>query len=141
MKSFKVLTVVFAVLLATVSTSSLAIAAKNRQQVNSAKSNSKTVRKVAKAKKKVVQKPAKKYPLIIVFGRDACGRTVRMKEELARHNIRYKYSDVDNPAMNQQMWDLLSRYEFDPNDLGLPVVYVKGYVFLDPSIEDVKSQI
>lgn len=128
-------------MLSTVSTSSIAIAGKNNQQVNSVTSNRKTARKVVKVKKNVSKNPAKKSPLILVFGRDTCSRTTHMRQLLGGSKISYKYRDVDDPAINQQMWDMLRRYELKSNYVSLPVVYVKGNVFLNPSLEDVKSKI
>ncbi len=76
-----------------------------------------------------------------MFGRDACGRTVHMKEQLGNSKITYKYRNIDDPNIRKQMWDMLGRYELKSNHVSLPVVYVKGHVFLNPSLGDIKGQI
>lgn len=142
MKSLKSLIVVFAALVSTASTSSLVLAENNHEQVKLATSKSKTVIKVKKITgKKVVKKAVKKYPLILVFGTDRCGRTTYMRKQLTSNKIAYKYRNLDDPMVNKQMWDLLRRYELKSNSVSLPVVYVKGNVFLNPGLEDVKSKV
>ena len=95
---------------------------------------------VVKVKNNTVNKSAKKYPLILVFGRKTCVRTVNLEKQLVRNQIKYKFRNVDDPAINKQMWEMLRRYELKSNTVSLPVVYVKGYVFLNPRVEDVKSK-
>jgi hypothetical protein len=142
---FQHLTFVLAVLFSTVSTSSLAIAAKTPPKVQQTANKSKTIKNVTPAKKnlakKVVKKVAKKYPLILVFGTDTCGRTTRMRQQLTSSKITYKYRNLDDPNTNKQMWDMLGRYELPSNHVSLPVVYVKGNVFLNPSLGDIKGKI
>lgn len=145
MNRFQHLTFVLAVLFSTVGTSSLAIAAKTPQKIQQTTNKSKTIKKVTPAKKniakKVVKKAVKKYPLILVFGTETCSRTTRMKQQLTSSKITYKYRNIDDPNTNKQMWDMLRRYELKSNYVSLPVVYVKGNVFLNPSIGDIKSKI
>ncbi|MBD2691019.1 hypothetical protein [Anabaena catenula] len=141
MKSLKNIAFVFAVLFSTVTTSSIAVAAKNHQQANLATRNRKTVTKVKIIKKNAVKKAVKKSPLILVFGRDTCSRTTYMRQQLGTNKIAFKYRNVDDPVVNNQMWNLLRRYELKSNYVSLPVVYVKGNVFLNPTLGDVKSKI
>ncbi|MBK1989772.1 glutaredoxin [Sphaerospermopsis aphanizomenoides BCCUSP55] len=145
MKSLKNIAFVLSMFLSTVSASSIAVAAKNPQQANLAANNSKTAKKATtvvkkNVSKKVVKKPVKKNPLILVFGTDTCGRTTRMRQQLTTSKINYKYRNLDDPNIEKQMWDMLRRYEFKSNRVSLPVVYVKGHVFLNPGIQDVKSK-
>lgn len=141
MKNLKIIPVLLALFLPIFTTPSIAKAGNTQKSVTSVTTKNKTIKKTIKVKKVAAKKVAKKSPLILVFGTDTCGRTTRMRQQLTNSKINYKYRNLDDPKIDKQMWNMLRRYELKSDYVSLPVVYVKGHVFLNPSLEDVKSKI
>lgn len=76
---------------------------------------------------------------IVVYGRETCAITRRVRDGLATRGIPYVFADVDVPAIDDEMWFKLGP-DFREPSITFPVVHVGGGVLLTPSAEQVAAQ-
>lgn len=69
---------------------------------------------------------------ILVYGRSTCSLTAQLRQDLQDRKVSYQYKDVDDPAINQEFWQILKRSGIHSR-VGLPVVVSGGKVFVRPS--------
>ena len=77
--------------------------------------------------------------VIVVYGRETCGITRRVRDGLASRGIPYVFADVDVPAIDDEMWFKLGPAFREPT-ITFPVVHVGGRILLTPSAEQVAAQ-
>uniref|UniRef100_B8HUL2 Glutaredoxin n=1 Tax=Cyanothece sp. (strain PCC 7425 / ATCC 29141) TaxID=395961 RepID=B8HUL2_CYAP4 len=70
---------------------------------------------------------------ILVYGRSTCSLTAQLRQDLQDRKVSYQYKDVDDPAINQEFWQILKRSGIHGR-VGLPVVVSGGKVFVRPSL-------
>jgi hypothetical protein len=85
--------------------------------------------------------PAHAYS-ILVHGRENCGFTQAMRQNLNSANYRYTYYDIDrNEAAFDQMWDKIRKVDPLSTSVKLPVMDLNGQIFMRPTFEEVKQKI
>jgi hypothetical protein len=77
--------------------------------------------------------------VIVVYGRETCGITRRVRDGLASRGIPYVFADVDVPAIDDEMWFKLGPAFREPT-ITFPVVHVGGRILLTPSAEQVATR-
>jgi glutaredoxin len=78
--------------------------------------------------------------IVLVYGRESCGWTQQMLEELNQLGIPYQYRDVDNEAMSDEMWTALRFAGQDTSSsVGLPVISINKQVMIRPDVTEVMS--
>lgn len=92
----------------------------------------------AKAKASAPAAPAKASakPDIVVFGRDACGLTTRMRKSLADSGVPFRYAIVDEDAGLAEVSERLAKIGHS-GGFGLPVVAIGGDTAIRPSADAV----
>ena len=76
---------------------------------------------------------------IVVYGRETCAITQRVRDGLATRGIPYVFADVDVPAIDDEMWFKLGP-DFREPTITFPVVHVGGRMLLTPTVEQVAAQ-
>lgn len=84
---------------------------------------------------------AKAYE-ITVYGRNSCGFTANLRNELTTSNIPYAYCNIDSSACLGQLFQIAIEFNLAPTGtVNLPVVLVvangKRYGYVRPSIADI----
>ncbi len=73
---------------------------------------------------------------VVVYGRDACGLTSRMRSQLTQAGIPFRYASVDDAAGGGEVSAKL-RTIGHSGGFGLPVVSVGASVFIRPTLDTV----
>ncbi len=76
---------------------------------------------------------------IIVYGRDACGRTRSLIQQLDSNGLSYTYKIVDETAVHAELIPRMKQAGIDTRNFSLPVVDVNGNICLNPALETVAS--
>ena len=76
---------------------------------------------------------------IVVYGRETCAITQRVRDGLATRGIPYVFADVDVPAIDDEMWFKLGP-DFREPTITFPVVHVGGRMLLTPTTDQVAAQ-
>ncbi len=84
--------------------------------------------------------PLRDSPYVMVYGRDACGITKRMRADLTRAGIPYTYKIVDDPAVKQELHPKMKTARLNTRRYGLPVVDVNGEMMMRPRSEVVAQK-
>ncbi len=83
--------------------------------------------------------PLRDSPYVMVYGRDACGITNRMRADLSLAGIPYTYKIVDDPAVKEELHPRMKAAGLNTRKYGLPVVDVNGEMMTHPK-SDVVAQ-
>ena len=77
---------------------------------------------------------------IVVYGRESCGITQMVRNDLAKKGIPYVFADVNISAINDEL-----RYKLGPKfrerSYTYPVVHVSGKILLTPTADQVQSEL
>lgn len=76
-------------------------------------------------------------PYVVVYGREACGYTRRMRKALTEAGVKFEYQVVDDPAVASVLHDRMIRSGIDVEHYYLPVVDVSGEISVRPDAIDV----
>jgi len=71
-------------------------------------------------------------PYVIVYGRDRCGITQRMRSDLQRSGVPFEYMNVDHPGVGDELHPRMEAAGLDTRRYGLPVVDVSGEMLIRP---------
>jgi glutaredoxin len=69
---------------------------------------------------------------VVVYGRDTCGITKRMRAALDRAGVPYEYKSVDNAGVGDELHPRMQAAGLDTGRYGLPVVDVNAEMFIRP---------
>lgn len=80
---------------------------------------------------------------IVIYGRDTCGFTTAMRDQLTNQSIPFVYADIDKLFVSEEMWHHLQKVSDDGalHTAHLPVVLINGHIFQRPEIELVLSEL
>jgi glutaredoxin len=84
--------------------------------------------------------PLKENAYVVVYGRDSCGYTQKMREQLSRAGIRHQYKIIDKSAVAERIHDRMRKAGIDTSRYPLPVVDVNGSIRTRPDAEWVVQQ-
>ncbi|MGE5453195.1 MAG: glutaredoxin family protein [Acidobacteriota bacterium] len=77
---------------------------------------------------------------VVVYGRESCGITRMVRNELSQRDISYVFADVDISAIRDEL-----RYKLGPKFKEqryiYPVVHVGGKVLLTPTADEIQSEL
>jgi hypothetical protein len=71
-------------------------------------------------------------PYVVVYGRDRCGITQRMRSDLQRSGVPFEYESVDHPGVGDELHPRMEAAGLDTRRYGLPVVDVNGEMLIRP---------
>ncbi len=77
---------------------------------------------------------------LVIYGRDRCAHTTRLREELEQSDIPFLYADIDKTFVEVEMWVKLGALTGKATRAQLPVVEINGLVMQRPSLEDTLEQ-
>jgi hypothetical protein len=83
--------------------------------------------------------PLQEGPYVVVYGRDACGRTQRMMRELEQLAVAYDYQQIDDPAVANPLHERMQQAGISTSRYMLPVVDVSGRLLVSPDAVDVAT--
>jgi hypothetical protein len=72
-------------------------------------------------------------PYVVVYGRDSCGLTRAMQQELARTGVPFDYQVIDLPATSDLVHARMRQSGLETRSYRLPVVDVSGTLLVSPS--------
>lgn len=75
-------------------------------------------------------------PEIVVYGRDTCGLTTRMRKSLADSGVPFRYAIIDEDAVLAEVSGRLAKIGHS-GGFGLPVVAIGGDTAIRPSVDAV----
>ena len=81
--------------------------------------------------------PLQEGAYVVVYGRDSCGYTQRMRNELAREGIDFRYARIDRQAVADRVHKRMRAAGIDTSRYSLPVVDVNGHIRTRPGPESV----
>lgn len=76
-------------------------------------------------------------PYVIVYGRNSCGWTSRMREQLTSAGIAFDYRIVDDRRVADDLHAKMESLGIDTRHYNLPVMEVNGRMFVRPDLETV----
>lgn len=79
-------------------------------------------------------------PYIVVYGRDTCGWTQKLKKELHQQGIPFEYKIVDQPSVGNELHPRMRQGGLNISYYNLPVVDVNGRIFMRPSLEKILEE-
>ena len=79
-------------------------------------------------------------PYVHVYGRDTCGYTARMRQELRDKGVLFRYYRIDNPAVETSLHRRMQSAGLKTDRYRLPVVEVNRYMFIRPDIAEVMKR-
>lgn len=82
-----------------------------------------------------IDTPAGQY--VYVYGRDSCGYTQKMRRQLERAGISYRYKDIDDQQIADGLHNKMRSAGVNTRRYNLPVVEVNAYILVRPDIGDV----
>ncbi|WP_434777201.1 hypothetical protein [Neisseria sp. Ec49-e6-T10] len=71
-------------------------------------------------------------PYMIVYGKDSCGLTRRMIDQLNHKNIPYVYKSTDIRQYSNEMYNKMRLARLNTSSFMLPVVEVNRYMLVSP---------
>lgn len=71
-------------------------------------------------------------PYVIVYGRESCGYTQAMREQLAQARVPFKFQSVDDAAVADVLHARMQASGMDISYYNLPVVDVSGRLSIRP---------
>lgn len=78
-------------------------------------------------------------PYVVVYGRDSCGYTTRMREALRGAGIPFDYRIVDQRDVADRLHQRMNQAGLETRRYGLPVVEVTGQMWERPDAVDVQQ--
>lgn len=76
--------------------------------------------------------PLKEEPYVVVYGRDSCGYTQKMREKLSRGGIAHQYKVIDKQVVADRIHERMRKAGMDTSRYLLPVVDVNGSIRTRP---------
>jgi glutaredoxin len=80
---------------------------------------------------------APESPYVIVYGRNSCGWTSRMRTQLENAGIAFDYRIVDDRQVADDLHAKMESLGMDTRSYYLPVVEVSGRIFIRPDMDTV----
>ncbi|MBT4160843.1 MAG: hypothetical protein HOC70_05445 [Gammaproteobacteria bacterium] len=80
-------------------------------------------------------------PYVAVYGRDSCGFTQRLIQDLQASSVEYHYYIVDEKPVADRLHATMINQGMDVRRYNLPVVDVSGSLSIRPSATDVKIKL
>lgn len=90
---------------------------------------------------KVSVAPLFSEPYVAVYGRDSCGYTQKLLQELKASRVDHHYFVVDEKPIADRLHATMIDQGLDVRRYNLPVVDVSGDLSIRPSITDVKIKL
>ena len=81
--------------------------------------------------------PLKEGPYIVVYGRESCGYTRRIKAGLAQARLPFESQSVDDREVAALLHARMQAAGIDVRRYNLPVVDVSGEISVRPDLDDV----
>jgi len=78
---------------------------------------------------------------VAVYGRDSCGFTNRMVKSLQQSQVNYRYFNVDDKVVANQLHSRMEQAGISTKHYNLPVVDVNGDLSVRPQYNQVKKQL
>jgi hypothetical protein len=79
-------------------------------------------------------------PYVIVYGRERCGLTQRMRSDLQRSGVPFEFKSVDDPGVGDELHPRMEAAGLDTRRYGLPVVEVSGDMMIRPGHETIAQK-
>lgn len=79
-----------------------------------------------------ILKPLYDLPYLVVYGRDTCPYTSKMRKELNSAGIKYHYKVIDEPKVKQLIHKRMQLSGFSTKEFTLPVVDVNNEILVHP---------
>jgi glutaredoxin len=76
---------------------------------------------------------------VVVYGRDSCGITRRMREALSEQGTPFEYKIVDHSAVADELHARMQSQGLSTRRYGLPVVDMNGVLAVRPSVQLVQT--
>lgn len=86
----------------------------------------------ASGKLKGFDSPASPY--VIVYGRDSCGITRKMKKNLQGKGVAYNYRNIDEVAVADDLHQKMASLGISTRQYNLPVVEVNSRILIRPDV-------
>lgn len=87
--------------------------------------------------------PLYEQPYLVVYGRDSCGFTSKMRKELSQAGVKFKYMSVDDKAVADSIHLRMDASGIDIGYYLLPVVDLNNSISVRPDsgqlIDDAKA--
>ncbi|MCW8865527.1 MAG: glutaredoxin [Colwellia sp.] len=77
---------------------------------------------------------------VAVYGRDSCGFTMRMVKKLQQSQVNYRYFNVDDKIIADQLHSRMEQAGIPTKRYKLPVVDVNGDLSVRPKFSQVMKQ-
>jgi glutaredoxin len=78
---------------------------------------------------------------VAVYGRDSCGFTKRMVKNLQHSQVNYRYFNVDDKIVADQLHNRMEQAGIPTKRYNLPVVDVNGDLSVRPQYSQVQKQL
>jgi len=78
---------------------------------------------------------------VAVYGRDSCGFTKRMVNNLQQSQVNYRYFNVDDKTIADQLHGRMRQAGIPTKRYNLPVVDVNGDLSVRPKFNQVRQQL
>lgn len=76
--------------------------------------------------------PLKQEPYVVVYGRDTCNYTQRMRKKLSRAGVAHQYRIIDRSSVADRIHERMRKADIDTSRYPLPVVDVNGSIYTRP---------
>jgi glutaredoxin len=76
-------------------------------------------------------------PYVVVYGRDACGWTIKYLNDLRNEGIDAIYKIVDNDEVSDELHLRMKKAGLDTTSYYLPVIDANGQIFIRPELNKV----
>ena len=80
-------------------------------------------------------------PYVAIYGRDSCGYTQRLIEDLEASNVSFHYYVVDKKPIADRLHATMADQGMQVQRYNLPVVDVNGALTIRPGVVDVKVRL
>jgi hypothetical protein len=87
--------------------------------------------------KHVAVEPLYPIPYVVVYGRQSCGLTRQMMQDLDQRDIDYIFKSMDDQPVRDEIFPRMRAAGLDTRSFLLPVVDVSGWLLVHPSISAV----
>jgi glutaredoxin len=77
---------------------------------------------------------------VVVYGRETCGITSRVRSQLEARGVPYVFADIDIRAVDDEL-DFKLGPDFNEPTITLPVVHVAGKLLLTPTVDQVLQEL
>ncbi len=82
-------------------------------------------------------KPVRATPYVTVYGRDSCGWTGALREELRLRGVPFQFQIIDDSAVGAELYPRMQRQGLSVEFFNLPVVDVNGGLVIRPAWQEV----